>query len=211
MVEFHGLYENGSRAASFTLSAGGSQRPRRVGCGGARQPTTHRFHDDGGGTWKEASVGGELTREIRRIRFADALHGWALGPRAIFYTDDGGGTWKPQYTSAEGVWLNELSVLSPDRVLAVGGWGFLLRTNDHGVTWSRVPWNGKRDFLWAIAFADQRNGWLAVNDAIFSTRKGGDTWVCQASPVEGMLSEIAVTPSRVFITGGSSRVLTSQR
>jgi photosystem II stability/assembly factor-like uncharacterized protein len=68
---------------------------------------------DGGGTWRESYVGAGLTSEIRRVRFADAQHGWAVGPRAILYTSDGGSTWNPQFNSADGVWLNELAVLGP--------------------------------------------------------------------------------------------------
>jgi photosystem II stability/assembly factor-like uncharacterized protein len=171
---------------------------------------------DGGENWKETYIRDDLTRvtqSIRRIRFADALHGWALGPGAIFYTDDGGSIWNPQYASDEGVFLNELAVLGPEQVWAVGGRGFLLHTTDHGATWSRVSWLGTADdFLWTIAFADTKNGWIAGgNGVIFSTRNGGDTWERQVSPVQGMLVGIAVTSSLVFITGDAAGLLVSQR
>jgi len=164
-------------------------------------------------TWKDALIKGDLTLEIRRVRFADALRGWAIGPGAIFYTSDGGNTWTPQYVSGDGVWLNELAVLSPERVWAVGGRGFLLHTTDHGVTWSRVSLPEKGyDFLWAIAFSGPKNGWISgAKGVILSTQNGGDTWERQVSPVQGMLVDIAVTSSRVFITGDSSRVLVWQR
>jgi photosystem II stability/assembly factor-like uncharacterized protein len=167
---------------------------------------------DGGDTWMEAYIDGELTPEIRRIRFADAVHGWAIGPGAIFYTSDGGGTWAPQYVSDDGVWLNEIAVQSPERVLAVGGRGFLLRTTNHGVTWSRVSLPGKGDdFLWAIAFAGPKDGWIGgAKGVILSTRDGGDTWGRHVGAVQGMLASVAVTRSRVFITGGSSQVLVLQ-
>ena len=67
-------------------------------------------------------------------------------------------------------------------------------------------------FFRAIPFADQKNGWIAgAKGVIFSTRDGGDNWNREASPVQGMLADIAVTSSRVFITGDSSRLLVLQR
>jgi photosystem II stability/assembly factor-like uncharacterized protein len=166
-----------------------------------------------GRTWKDAFIKGELTPEIRRIRFADTSHGWAIGPGAIFYTSDGGITWTPQYVSGDGVWLNGLAVLSPKRVWAVGGRGFLLRTIDRGATWSRVSLPEKgNDFLWAIAFAGWKDGWIGgAGGVILSTRDGGDTWERAVSPVHGVLVDVAVTSSRVFITGDSSRVIVWQR
>ena len=35
-------------------------------------------------TWRESHVGGGLTPEIRRIRFADAVHGWELAQEPYF-------------------------------------------------------------------------------------------------------------------------------
>ena len=168
---------------------------------------------DGGSTWKESNIRGELTPEIRQIRFADALHGWAVGPRAILYTSDGGSSWNPQFNGANGVWLNELAVLGPEQAWAIGGRGVLLRTKDHGVTWSPALRPGmENDFLWAIAFADPKNGWISgAKGAIFATHDGGDAWERQVSPVKGMLVGIAVTHSRVFIIGDSSRLLMLQR
>jgi len=178
--------------------------------GGATWREAYLGHD--GRTWKDALIKGELTNEIRRVRFADALHGWAIGPGAIFYTSDGGSTWIPQYVSGDGVWLNGIAVLNSDKVWAVGGRGFLLRTNDHGVNWTRVSLPNKGDdFLWAIAFADPKSGWIGGNGVILSTRDGGDTWERQVSPVQGVLTDIAVTSSRVFVTGGTSRVLVLRR
>jgi photosystem II stability/assembly factor-like uncharacterized protein len=63
-----------------------------------------------------------------------------------------------------------------------------------------------------MAFADKKNGWIVgAKGAIFATGDGGQSWQRQTSPVQGMLADVAVTRSRVFITGDSAKVLTLRR
>ena len=59
----------------------------------------------------------------------------------------------------------------------------LLHSTDGGLTWAEVTpkqSNGNSLSLGgtscAIAFADERNGWLAIDNRILATNDGGTTW-----------------------------------
>lgn len=168
---------------------------------------------DGGRNWAEQYRSEESSGpELRRVRFANATRGWAVGPRTILHTNDGGKRWISQYNGPDGIWLNDLAILNGEEALAVGGWGFLLRTTNHGQTWTPVSLSGTRDFVWRIEFADAKHGWLTgAKGEIYATTDGGQTWLRQESPVDSMLSDIAITSSRVFITASPTDLLVLRR
>jgi hypothetical protein len=69
-------------------------------CASSSACTTVVGTTDGGATWNTlGALGAPLTLEdetgVTQIRFADALHGWAIWP-AFWATKDGGVTWKKQ-------------------------------------------------------------------------------------------------------------------
>ncbi|HXE48416.1 MAG TPA: YCF48-related protein [Ramlibacter sp.] len=55
--------------------------------------------------------------------------------------------------------------------------GWMQKTVDGGVTWSRLPFTGF-DFLVTLAFADEQHGWAltTANDRVMRTADGGQTW-----------------------------------
>jgi photosystem II stability/assembly factor-like uncharacterized protein len=53
-----------------------------------------RRSDDDGVTWRNVDLANSPI--ILDVAFADALHGWAVGPGTVLYTIDGGDTWSRQ-------------------------------------------------------------------------------------------------------------------
>jgi photosystem II stability/assembly factor-like uncharacterized protein len=168
---------------------------------------------DGGEHWETQFRGGASSGELRQLRFADAKTGWAVGPSTILQTRDGGANWSLQFGGPSGVWLNDLAVISADEAWAAGGWGFLLHTRNGGKTWTPTVFpGGTQNFVWRIRFADPMRGWVCgAKGGIYSTIDGGETWQRQESPTDVMLTDMAVTSLRVFITAGPSEVLVLDR
>lgn len=168
---------------------------------------------DGGRHWRAQYRGDESSDRLLQIRFADPSRGWALGYGTIVSTNDGGNSWRVQCQDPKGIGLHDLAAISREEIWAVGGWGFLLHTMDGGATWVRAPVPGSTDdFLWTIAFANAQEGWIAgAKGLILSTQDGGRSWKREHSPLHGFLSDIAVTPSHVFMVASPSQLLAGSR
>lgn len=70
-----------------------------------------------------------------------------------------------------------------DRLIAVGGRGVILISDDRGGTWTQVS-SPVDVTLTTVYFVDPQNGWIGGHEAtLLRTRDGGNTWsVEQASP-----------------------------
>ncbi len=168
---------------------------------------------NGGAQWDVQYEGHEFTPELFRIAFSNSKTGWAMGPYSLIGTIDGGKTWTLQYKDSKAVGLYSLSVVDNEEVWAAGGWNFILHTTDGGANWSQghVP-EGSGTYLAGISFADRNQGWTCgAKGSLFSTTDGGRTWRKEESLADGVLSDIAVTSSRVFVTADPSQVLVRSR
>jgi photosystem II stability/assembly factor-like uncharacterized protein len=150
---------------------------------------------DGGKTWKDQS--GDLydqwDLEFFAVKFLDEKDGWALATKRfpsqnifLSHTTDGGEHWSWVDTGIPGTMAvgyalvqGDLEVVDRNNIWAAGGLGEVVHSQDGGVTWRKqnlscgYPSCPIRCF--ALAFHDNRSGWLA-GEMLFSTTNGGDNW-----------------------------------
>jgi photosystem II stability/assembly factor-like uncharacterized protein len=86
---------------------------------------------------------------------------------------------------ADDATLHDIEFLDADRGWAVGDRGAILRTEDGGATWRRVP-SGVTASLHAVSFVDRNRGWAVGGETrpythvssavVLRTDDGGETW-----------------------------------
>jgi len=130
--------------------------------------------DDGGASWTDFEVTGELLLPmIISVTFHDETHGWMGGLGAIYRTEDGtaftevqipGEWWGPFPLSTATL----IRSYSPDRAVAVGDTSsmsgtssvLLLVTDDGGETWTEVE-NELAVSINALEVVDETHTWMA--------------------------------------------------
>ena len=130
---------------------------------------------DGGLAW-QAVAATRSSDGLLAIRFADAMHGVAVGPSGIaLVTSDGGATWAPRSTGAFGQ-LFRVSFADATTAVAVGEAGIVVRSTDAGQTWQPVSSPTTRN-LFDVRFVSAKIGHAVGNDGtLIATRDGGATW-----------------------------------
>ena len=163
------------------------------------------------------------------IAFADAAHGWVVGPAGtVFATADGGASWKRRRpnTSAD---LWGVACTDDDHAWVVGAGsgsrGVIHATTDGGVTWRRQALVDM-GFFSDVAFCDSLHGWAVGyvptinlvrdswgwNTLILATTDGGVTWVRQVSPIaHTVLTAVTCTDARhAWAVGYSGAVIATK-
>lgn len=162
------------------------------------------FHTvDGGRNWRIHTAG------TKRPFVAISCQGnflWVAGQGGqIARSVDGGLTWQVQPSGTTRNLL-DIEFVTRERGLAVGDFGTLLRTEDGGNTWTKIPLPENIELppdiaevvqpgdviLYSIAFVDENHAWLCGEfGVILFSRDGGLTWEQQKSGVETTLFGVA--------------------
>ena len=155
--------------------------------------------------WQRPLPQGE---DIRDLRFADALHGWAVTDIALLRTTNGGRSWSE---------LPGAASLSPRRAAfadAMTGWiagvdedgqGTISITTDGGLTWTTQLTTTTPEDLSDITCTDAMHVWAvgATSDCVYRTTDGGATWTKVALP------ETAVSFAISFADGANGCAVAS--
>jgi len=157
------------------------------------------FHTvDGAKTWEVLKPSQDQISFVA-VACPDKDHLWAAGQAGrIGYSSDGGRTWAMQ-TSGTARQLLDIAFVNPQRGVTVGDFGTILRTDDGGTTWTKIPMPRETKLppdvaetvdpgdvvLYALAFPTPEHIW-AVGEfgVILQSTDGGLTWRPQDSPVE---------------------------
>lgn len=164
---------------------------------------------DGGETWHGGIVPGADTLEFRDVDAVSRDTAWLLsagpGPLSrIYRTNDGGDSWTLQHTATDpDVFLDCLAAWDARTAVVYGdateGRLFVLRTEDGGETWARLPEDavppaqeGEGGFAASGTCAvagDGEMGWIATGNAaearVLRTEDRGRTWRSVAVPLVG--------------------------
>ena len=148
--------------------------------------------DDQGKTWRQAKKVPTRTT-LTAVHATDARTLWAVGHGgAILRSGDAGESWTRVHGKIDGTDTLLAVRVEPDgHGLAVGGFGFALRTQDGGVKWERaelLPGEVGERHLNRI-FVSARSTWLiaAENGAVLRSEDRGAHWQLVATPYQGSL------------------------
>jgi photosystem II stability/assembly factor-like uncharacterized protein/nitrous oxidase accessory protein NosD len=159
-----------------------------------------------GGAWKAIPVSAlpsGTTRNLYRVHFSDAKHGWVIGgidmaaATVILKTTDGGERWTdvtPAFAEHAvrlgGATLNGVHFVN-DKTGWVTGSHRVYKTTDGGVTWRVVLEQGAGD----VFFVDALNGWAAAR-YVLRTIDGGETWAAIDAGTRFAVADLHFTDAR---------------
>ncbi|HRG60089.1 MAG TPA: YCF48-related protein [Bacteroidia bacterium] len=118
---------------------------------------------------------------FKRIKFADAQNGWVMGEGYNFLkTTNGGATWTSTNPTYYVDYVNDMAVLSPNKVVIVAGdinnsGSKVITTTNGGSTYTEqvLSTNG----LNAVSFPSATNGYIVGNSGVaFKTTNGGTSY-----------------------------------
>ena len=162
---------------------------------------------DGGSSW-QAIAGTTTTSGFVALRFADAMHGVAVGPAGIaMLTDDGGATWSPRPTGVTGS-LRRVTFVDATTAVAVGDGGAIVRSTDRGRNWTPVDSPTTRT-LTDVRFVSTSVG-HAVGDGgtQLVTHDGGASWTSVPTHVQASLQAVFFIDQQTgWLVGGNGSIL----
>lgn len=163
---------------------------------------------DGGATWTVDTVAGAERLDLRSIAARGPVRAWTAsagaaeaGAAQIFHTDDGS-HWTRQFATRDsGAFLDAIAFWDDTHGIAlsdpVGGKLYLLRTDDGGATWTRIPTDaappvlaGEGSFAASgtcLIVQGSTNAWIATGGGararVFRTTDRGRTWTVADTPI----------------------------
>jgi photosystem II stability/assembly factor-like uncharacterized protein len=116
--------------------------------------------------------------------FEDAATGYAAGPRGtVLVTDDGGVTWTPRELfpmfSPD---LEDVLVIGPGDLLAVGASPGVFRSTDAGASWTAVPNPSFAKLIDIERVSGAVLSAIGVEGQVLRSENHGATWTLLASP-----------------------------
>lgn len=142
---------------------------------------------------------------FKRIKFADAQNGWVMGEGYNFLkTNNGGTTWTSTNPSYYVDYVNDMAVLSPNKVIIVAGdinnnGSKVITTTNGGTTYAEqvLTTNG----LNAISFPDATTGYIVGNNGVaFKTTNGGTSYTLITTGITNNHTEVFfVTPQLGYV------------
>ncbi len=160
---------------------------------------------DGGNSWRKRSL--STAANINEIYFRNDDNGYLVAGRKMFVTDDGGRNWKealivnpdefrdgiPEFLSIrfnskkQGFIVGSIIDRKDDDVV-IGS--LVLRTDDGGENWTRIPVPAKVE-LFHLDFDGKSRGWIVGDKGtILSTKDNGETWDIQESGTKEVLYNV---------------------
>ncbi len=156
--------------------------------------------NDAGSSWEVIDTPTDFLSD--EIYFENVEEGFAIGSDSnhetsvIFKTTDGGVNWEMVYSTPDRVFdYNGTKILSVSenlKIIVAGKSNLLIKSTDGGDTWTTEPLNLNAvvmddDYFY---FKDANVGWASLNQGIFKTINGGETWVQVEIPFKDNTSRV---------------------
>ena len=144
---------------------------------------------------------------FKRIKFADAQNGWVAGEGYfIMKTTNGGTTWTSTNPSTYYEYLNDMVVLSPNKVIIVAGdinnnGSRVITTTNGGTSYSEQILSTSG--LNAVSFPSATTGYIVGNNGVaFKTTNGGTSYTPITTGITNKHEEVFfVTDQLGFVVG----------
>ena len=163
---------------------------------------------DGGLAW-QAVAGTQLSNGFVSIRFADRVHGVAVGPAGVaIVSSDGGASWSPRPTGvASG--LRRVAFIDATTAVAVGENGAIVRSTDRGQSWLPVTGTPAARTLNDVRFLDASVGHaVGENGVQLATRDGGLSWQARLTGTQMNLQSVFFLDEQTgWIAGSEGSIL----
>jgi photosystem II stability/assembly factor-like uncharacterized protein len=133
--------------------------------------------DDGGFSWAEQHRSQEPDRPLLDVWFADPQRGMAIGAYGLLLsTEDGGRTWRDHLGNDDGAHANAIAE-APDGTLYIAGeFGSILRSDDRGRNWQRLPSPYQGSFFGLLVLQDGAILVFGLRAHLFRSEDRGHTW-----------------------------------
>ncbi|MBV9215410.1 MAG: hypothetical protein JO053_04465 [Acidobacteria bacterium] len=182
---------------------------------------------DGGRSWTPYDLG--TTEDINEIYFRNDNNGYLVAGRKMFVTQDAGRSWRETRIFRQGDFGSGrpefLSIRFSDkkRGYVVGSVlrtragedvvtdSLLMRTEDGGETWHRIPVPSKTE-LFHLDFDGNSRGWIVGdNGVILASTDEGNTWTKQASGTTMPLYNVDFrSATEGYVVGKGGTILMTQ-
>lgn len=138
--------------------------------------------NNGGVTWQLRHSGSGV---LNGVHSADGLNAMVIGDSGLVLgTVDGGDTWYP-LSSGVTENLNDIFMVTPNIIYAVGNFGTIINSSNSGQTWtlqhqSRSGNGSRATDLHSVNFVNVYTGWaVGTGGQILYSESGGEEWIFQ--------------------------------
>jgi photosystem II stability/assembly factor-like uncharacterized protein len=133
--------------------------------------------DDGGFSWTRQHRSQEPDRPLLDVWFADPRRGMAIGAYGLLLsTEDGGRTWRDDLGNDEGAHANAIAEAPDGSLYIAGEFGSILRSDDRGRSWQRLPSPYHGSLFGLLALQDGSILVFGLRGHLFRSEDRGSTW-----------------------------------
>lgn len=167
--------------------------------------------EDGGMTWALVHQAPDQRQPLLDVWFENLQHGFAVGAYGLaLETHDGGQRWQRRTLLPEDMHLNAIAGGPGGRIYVAGEAGTLLRSDDAGRHWRKLPSPYPGSFFGVLRLPDGNPLIFGLRGKAFRSPDGGKRWLPIATHGETTLQGGSVlTDGSIVLVGNDARVLTS--
>lgn len=167
--------------------------------------------EDGGMTWTLVHQAPDERKPLLDVWFEDSRHGFAVGAYGLaLETHDGGSRWRRRSLLPEDIHLNAIAGGPGGRIYIAGEAGTILRSDNSGRSWRKLPSPYPGSFFGVLRLADGNPLIFGLRGKAFRSTDGGQRWLPVATHGETALQGGAVlADGRIVLVGNDAKVLSS--
>ena len=167
--------------------------------------------EDAGATWALVHQAPQERRPLLDVWFENRQHGFAVGAYGLaLETRDGGRTWQPRTLPAGDMHLNAIAGGTDSRIYIAGEAGTVLRSDDAGRNWRKLPSPYRGSFFGVLRLPDGNPLIFGLRGKAFRSPDGGNRWLPVATHGEASLQGGSVlADGSVVLVGNDGTLLVS--